>query len=164
MVDIIKAGVEDYEVVYGLAEKVWPQTYNKILSPEQVTYMFDMMYSAASYADQIRLQGHHFLLAAEDGKYLGFASYELNYRMGATKIHKLYVLPNLQGKGVGRLLVSKIESIAKKHGNDKITLNVNRFNEAVLFYTAAGFSKTGQEDISIGNGYLMEDFIMEKGL
>ena len=121
-----------------------------------------MMYSLAAITEQIAIKGHHFLLLSEDDKYLGFASYELNYLSGITKLHKLYVLPETQGKGAGRLLMTKIEEAAASNNNDKVSLNVNRYNPAINFYLKNGYTKAGEEDINIGNGYLMEDFIMEK--
>lgn len=159
---IRKAGLEDFDIIHDLALKTWYNTYDKILSAEQLTYMLDMMYSRAAITEQIAIKGHHFLLLSEDDKYLGFASYELNYLSGTTKLHKLYVLPETQGKGAGRLLMSKIEAAAASNNNEKVSLNVNRYNPAINFYLKNGYTKAGEEDINIGNGYLMEDFIMEK--
>lgn len=161
---IRKAALEDFQIINDLAIKTWHNAYDKILSPEQVNYMLEMMYSLEAITEQIAIKGHLFLLISEGDNYLGFGSYELNYLSGVTKLHKLYVLPETQGKGAGRLLVQKIEEAAAKNGNDKVTLNVNRYNSAVDFYLKNGYTKAGEEDINIGNGYLMEDFIMEKGL
>ena len=73
-------------------------------------------------------------------------------------------MPQAQGKGIGALMLDKITGIALQNGNTIVQLNVNRYNKAVKFYEKAGFVKTGEEDINIGNGYLMEDYIMEKKL
>lgn len=161
---IRNADIGDFKIINDLALKTWYDTYSSILSPEQLEYMLNSMYSLEAFTEQLAIKGHHFLLLTEDDKYLGFASYELNYLSGVTKLHKLYVLPETQGRGAGRLLISKIEDAAKRNGNSKVTLNVNRYNNAVNFYLKNGFFKAGEEDINIGNGYLMEDFIMEKDL
>lgn len=42
-----------------------------------------------------------------------------------------------------------------------LLLNVNRFNKAVEFYKAIGFNILFEENIEIGNGYLMEDYVMK---
>lgn len=160
--EIIKAGEQDYNIIHSLAQVIWPHTYSKILSAEQLDFMFDMMYSQQAFSEQLLLKNHHFILAKSDGVYVGFASFELNYRPGVTKIHKLYVLPQTQMGGVGKAFVNAIQKMAATHGNHTITLNVNRFNPAVKFYLKTGFINMGQEDISIGNGYLMEDYIMQK--
>lgn len=164
MIEVVKAQLEDYTAICNMAKIVWPHTYSTILSGEQLEYMFDMMYSKKAYEEQLLIKNHHFLMAVQGGNYIGFGSYEINYKSYCTKIHKLYVLPQIQGNGVGNILLSKIENIARSNGNTLLTLNVNRFNPAVNFYLKTGFIKAGQEDISIGNGYLMEDYIMEKEL
>lgn len=163
--EIIKAGFGDYNLVHTLAEKVWPQTYKNILTNDQITYMFEMMYSQIAYNEQIEKKGHEFLLIRDESGYLGFASYELNYNnKPITKVHKIYVLPQTQGKGAGRALIDKISQIATDNNNTVVSLNVNRYNTAIGFYEKIGFVKAGQEDIDIGNGYLMEDYIMQKAV
>lgn len=162
--EIRKAGLVDFEIINTLAVKTWPDAYGKILSQEQITYMLDEMYSLTAITDQISIKGHHFLILSDGQKNLGFASYELNYLSGVTKLHKLYVLPETQGTGAGRLLIAKVENAAMANGNDKMLLNVNRYNNAVNFYLKSGYVKIREEDINIGNGYLMEDFVMEKQL
>jgi GNAT superfamily N-acetyltransferase len=154
----------DINLINKLASRVWEPTYRHILSKEQLDYMFGMMYSPESILRQLTQNKHEFLLLQDDGVYLGFASYEINYRPGVTKIHKLYIMPEAQGKGAGSILTNAIEKAAKAAGNTVLTLNVNRFNNALQFYTKTGFIKTGEEDIDIGQGYLMEDYIMEKQL
>jgi hypothetical protein len=38
---------------------------------------------------------------------------------------------------------------------------VNRYNKAKGFYEKLGFKVIGKEDIDIGNGYLMNDYVMQ---
>ena len=162
--EIRRATLRDYDTIYDLARRTWYDTYTKILSQEQVEYMLDMMYSREAIAGQMDAKGHQFLLIADEGMAIGFASYELNYKPDTAKLHKLYVLPNIQGKGAGRLLMDEVEKAALQAGNYKVALNVNRYNRAFDFYSKCGYSKVGEEDIDIGRGYLMEDYIMAKEL
>ena len=74
------------------------------------------------------------------------------------------ILPASQGKGVGAALINSIGEIAIENKNESLLLNVNRYNKAVGFYEKVGFKVVGNEDIDIGDGFLMEDFIMEKVL
>lgn len=155
----------DYNTVRKIAEQTWPKTYGHILSPEQIDYMFDMMYNINALKEQADSKGHHFILAEEDGIPLGFASYEFNYGgEPKTKIHKIYILPETQGKGIGKKQLDYIALQAIENQNTILSLNVNRYNTAYEFYVKIGFEKKGEEDINIGNGYLMEDYIMEKQL
>lgn len=162
--EVRKATLEDYEIIHKIAMITWDATYKSILTQEQLEYMLDLMYSRRAVEEQIALKGHHFLIAEEDGIAVGFASYEVNYRVETTKLHKLYVLPETHGKGTGRTLINLIENAARLHTNDKLVLNVNRFNPAVHFYLKNGFENLGDDNVDIGNGYLMEDYLMQKHL
>jgi len=51
--------------------------------------------------------------------------------------------------------------IAFDLGCKVLHLNVNKFNKSVSFYKNIGFDVIGEEDINIGKGYLMDDYIME---
>ena len=64
-------------------------------------------------SDNLNNKNHYFLLAKENNNCLGFASYEPDY-LGEkiVRLHKIYLLPEAQGKGVGKLLISAIEKIA----------------------------------------------------
>lgn len=159
---IIQASKSQLSIVRDLAYKIWPTAYREILSQEQLNYMLDKFYSLESLIEQMEQRKHVFLLAEEDDKYIGFASYELNIENHKTKIHKIYVLPETQGKGYGVQLINEIEKRAKYLQNDILFLNVNRFNKAQQFYKKIGFEIAYEEDIEIGKGYLMEDFVMEK--
>ena len=162
--EIRKATLQDYEVIHKIALITWDATYSKILTTEQLEYMLDMMYSHKAIEEQIAIKGHEFLIIEEGGISLGFASFEINYRSQTTKLHKLYVLPETHGKGAGRALLTVVENAARRHTNDKLVLNVNRFNPALHFYLKCGFENLGDDNIDIGNGYVMEDYLMQKQL
>jgi len=148
-------------IIQELTYAIWPIAYGEILSTAQLDYMLKKFYDTSYLESQID-NGHVFLLAEENGIPYGFASYELNCdATNKTKIHKLYVLPETQGKGLGKQLVDHIKDIAKQHHNEAVFLNVNRFNKALSFYEKLGFKNIKTIDIEIGNGYLMEDYIME---
>lgn len=155
----------NYKAIQDIAGKTWPVTYGAILSSEQIQYMFSMMYDLEALKNQAETKNHHFIIAEEEGNFLGFASYEFDYHnQPKAKIHKIYILPETQGSGIGKKLIHYIAEKAKASQQEFLLLNVNRFNDALHFYTKIGFEKVGEEDINIGNGYVMEDYIMEKKL
>lgn len=162
MIKIRLATVEDIPTIAEIASITWVVAYKDILSEEQRVYMLKMMYSFESLQEQMN-NSQTFLLALYNEKIVGFLSYEIAYNNGkAMKIHKYYVLPEVQGKGVGSALLQKAEQIASLNSNEFITLNVNRFNKTIHHYLSKGFVITKSEDVHIGNGYLMEDFVMQK--
>jgi GNAT superfamily N-acetyltransferase len=151
-------------IVQNLAKAIWPDAYGAILSQEQLDYMMKMMYSNESLSSQLR-NNNVFLLAELNEVIIGFASYELNYQNSSfTKIHKLYVLPEIQGKGVGKELIYYIQNIAKNQANKGLILNVNKYNKAKDFYKYNGFEIADSVVVDIGNDYVMDDYIMKKSI
>ncbi len=161
---IVEARSQDLQLIRNIATIAWAETYKEILSPAQSEYMLDMMYSDDSLNKQFLNEQKFVLIRDTDTlEYYGFSSFEYNYKgSNKTKIHKLYVLPSNHGSGFGKTLIEYVASAARQHGDTSITLNMNRFNHSYGFYTRMGFSIVGEEDIDIGNGYLMEDYIFEK--
>ena len=162
MITLRTATPSDAECIEQLARRTWPHTFGRILSPEQIDYMLDWMYAPATLRDQMR-HGHRFRIAERPGEPLGYLGMEANYDgESVLKIHKIYVLPTAQGLGIGRKLMEDAELYAKKIGMKSVKLNVNRHNRAVKFYELLGFQIIDTQDIDIGRGYLMEDFVLCK--
>lgn len=165
MISIAQATEVQLPIIQTIAHQTWPDTFAAILSPEQIDYMLEMMYSDEALSQQINEKNHVFLLAQEtdNGSYLGFLSYELNYKgVPKTKIHKIYLLPASQGKGVGKQLIETVVTLAKATQNNTLSLNVNLHNKAIQFYERLEFKHVATEQIDIGNGFVMDDYVMEK--
>lgn len=158
--EIERVNENDAKRVQDLAYLTWPETFKEILTQDQLQYMLEWMYNLPTLRDQIGT-GHEFYIVT-DNRDLGFVGIEFDHpEKGIAKIHKLYVLPGQQGKGLGFKLFEHIRKRAIKEGMKSIQLNVNRFNRAVDFYHHIGFKTIREEDIDIGQGYLMEDYVME---
>lgn len=165
MISIVRGTHEHISMIQDIAYKTWPITFSGILSAQQINYMLEIMYHESALLKQLDELGHHFLLAQKGTDYLGYSSYENHYKgLKQTKIHKIYILPETQGMGIGKKLIETVESIAKKEGSNELVLNVNKYNEAQRFYNRLGFKVVNTEDIDIGSGFLMEDKIMVKKL
>jgi GNAT superfamily N-acetyltransferase len=148
--------------VQSLVALIWYPTYKDILSEEQITYMLERMYATETLLGQMEQEGHVFLLLSDGAQPLGFAAYQCDHKEpGTSKLHKIYLLPETQGRGLGKLLLNAVSERVKAAGQQRLLLNVNRYNKAVDFYKKYGFSVIGEEDIDIGNGYFMNDFLME---
>jgi ribosomal protein S18 acetylase RimI-like enzyme len=73
-------------------------------------------------------------------------------------------LHSQQGKGVGKFIIEHVINLVKSKNATILRLNVNRCNKAKLFYEKSGFVAVKTEDIDIGSGYFMNDYVMEKRL
>ena len=158
------ADLDDIPTIGYLAQQIWPSTYGEILTPEQLDYMMEMIYSPDSLNEQITQLHHQFLMAELDEEAVGFASYSITEDEAVYKLHKIYVHPKTQGLGVGRALLDFVIEQILENGASTLRLNVNRYNKARQFYEKLGFSVTKEEDIEIGNGFQMNDYVMEKPL
>lgn len=165
MINLIIAREEHLAHIQAIAHGTWYTAYSGIVSDEQLKFMLNMMYSTNALKSQIYEKNHVYLLVEENENYIGYASYELNYEnTGKVKIHKIYVLPDCQQKGAGRLLINKIEQIARAAGSDSIVLDMNKQNPSISFYNKIGFTIIAEKCAEIGHGYVMDDYILEKSI
>ncbi|SFH08773.1 GNAT family N-acetyltransferase [Pedobacter insulae] len=164
MIHLRNAKAAEITIINNLAEQIWPQTYSAYISKEQLRFMLDKMYNAEELLTQLQ-DGHTFIIASENGKDVGFAGFSLIDEQSSTyKLHKLYVLPELHGKGVGKILMNEVVNLAVANGGKSLQLNVNRNNKAKDFYIMAGFKIKETVDLDIGNGFFMNDYVMERSL
>lgn len=154
------AGRNDIEMIRTLALQIWPKTYASILSAGQIRYMMNLMYSKAALLSQME-KGDQFIIVFNAGVPIGFASYG-EIEPAVYKLHKIYLLSKQQGRGTGRFVIDQIILDILPKGARALRLNVNRNNPAKNFYEKLGFEITRTEDIDIGGGFFMNDFIMEK--
>ena len=165
MIEIIEANLEQLDIVQDIAQKTWPIAYKDVISLAQIQYMLEMMYSKSALKEQLEVKKHHFILAKKGNEVLGFASFEFDCNIvGKTKLHKLYVLPETQGSGIGVKLVNFLSEKAKENHQSIIFLNVNKYNPAQNFYKKIGFVVAYEEVINIGSNFIMDDFVMEKSI
>ena len=157
-IDIRNAVFGDIQLIQDMAQVVFPHTYGKIISKQQIAYMLEMMYSTQALEIQI-FDGKPFVIAEMDGEGVGFASFGQKAQ-SLYRLHKLYVLPNIQQKGTGKLLLKEVIRQVVELGGKQLELNVNKYNKAVGFYQKMGFAITDTIDLNIGNGYFMNDYIM----
>lgn len=166
MITISEATISDIKQIQNIVHITWPITYGEILSKEQLDYMLDLFYSDEALTLQYNKKEQLFYMIYENQtNNIGFIGIEHHYNgVAVTKIHKIYLLPETQGKGIGKKVMDEIGILALKNNSQTLLLNVNRFNTALGFYKKIGFEVKEEVDIEIGNGYLMEDYVMEKSL
>ncbi|MEO5892891.1 MAG: GNAT family N-acetyltransferase [Ferruginibacter sp.] len=161
--EIKNVGIDSIPVIQELAHDTWAVAYKEILSAAQMNYMLELIYSMGALQKQIAEQGHQFILAMDHMGAAGFASWSVksDKEPATYKLHKIYIDPNHQGKGVGKILLDHILEDVKAKGAGSLELNVNRQNKALGFYQKYGFKIMEEVDIPIGNGYFMNDYIMK---
>ncbi|WP_231491182.1 GNAT family N-acetyltransferase [Pedobacter sp. Leaf170] len=161
MITIRKAKEGDIEIIRSIAANTWPSAYLEIIGQTQIDYMLEKMYNLAELLKQL-MDGHTFLIAEDGEADAGFAGYSIiNHDERIYKLHKLYVLPTAHGKGIGKILINEVFNQVKNLGASALQLNVNKHNKAKDFYLKGGFNIKESVVLDIGDGFVMDDYVME---
>ena len=155
----------DFDNVAKLATTIWRAHYAKIISMAQIDYMLKARYSPAALRIYLNSADRWFELLRVDKKLAGYCSYSRSSNLDELKLEQLYLLDYLRGKGLGKTMLGHIEAAARKKKSRVIILQVNKQNsDSIAFYGKAGFRIREEATFDIGNGYVMDDYIMEKQL
>ncbi|MCC6180448.1 MAG: GNAT family N-acetyltransferase [Bacteroidia bacterium] len=156
---LIPATEKDLELIHNLAYEIWNQHYVSIIGQEQVNYMLQKMYDIESLKEQINTKKHQFYLIEFNSKVIGFLSISSD-KNSYYFLHKFYILSQSSNLNIGSTVLQILVDIIHPKS---ITLTVNRQNyKSINFYFKNGFKIKKVEDFDIGNGYQMNDFIMQR--
>jgi GNAT superfamily N-acetyltransferase len=161
---IVAAEATDIPLVGRLARDIWHRHYPGIISREQIDYMLASGYSHEALLRYLTEPGAGLALARRGAPAVGFIGW---YRLDADtmKLDKLYVLPEHHGEGIGRALIEHVVARARDAGCPMVKLNVNRRNTpAIEAYERCGFAIRERGDFPIGDGFVMEDFVMVRSV
>lgn len=153
----------DFEPVATLARIVWQATYTGIISQAQIDSMLAARYNASALREYIDSESRWFELALLADKLVGFCACEI--AGGEYKLDKIYINPQQQRSGIGAALIGRAETRGKALGHTTMILAVNKRNlPAIAAYQKQGFSVRESVCVDIGNGFVMDDYIMQKML
>ncbi len=159
-----QATVDDIPVIRALADRIWRAAYAEMLSLAQIEHMLGRMYSAATLAREIG-EGIRYDLMERAGKPIGYLAISVRPDGQQAELHKLYLLPELQGQGAGQVMLDHAIAVAVAAGAKRLELRVNRHNlRAQRAYLRAGFHIERELCQDIGGGFVMDDFVMVREL
>lgn len=158
----IKKAVSESDVrtIATLGEEIWHEHYDSIIGPEQVDYMLDKFQSEKAVAEQIE-NSTVYLIAYKDDTPAGYCA----FKNEATKVFlsKLYIHKDFRNQKIGSSLFYEITKSASD--KESIYLTVNKYNpNSIKVYEKLGFEIVDSVVTDIGNGFVMDDYIMEKAL
>ncbi len=120
-------------------------------------------YAAARIRAELDDPAHVWRLARWNDQLIGFAHASVD--AAACKLDKLYVDPAHQRRGVGRALLDEISRFARAHAATRLWLQVNRGNaQAIAAYRRYGFGIREARVFAIGDGFVMDDYVMDMPL
>ncbi|WP_084060867.1 GNAT family N-acetyltransferase [Kaistella solincola] len=155
------ATAEDIPLIRELAEKSWNSAYKNILSKEQIFYMLQEMYSEEEISRQLQNPNYVYFLISDGNENAGFIGFEYQFEEKTTKLHRIYLLEEFKGKGLGKKALQFLKLQVQQNGDTRIILNVNKSNPAIEIYESQGFKIYEEGVFDIGNGFVMDDYLME---
>lgn len=151
--------IEQIEILSKLACEIWNQHFVPIIGQAQVDYMLNKFLSPKALTEQIA-SGYEYFLVSCDDKFVGFTG--IHDENGSLFLSKLYVHIDVRGKGIASWVFHELVKICKERNLDKIWLTCNRHNSNTLaIYDHLGFEIVREEAADIGNGFVMDDYILE---
>lgn len=159
--DIKRAGESDWPIIEQIAQQSWQAGYAGVLSAEQISFMLNRSYSQEGIVGAM-CAGQEFYLALEEDTVIGFIALQI-HAGELLRIEKLYLLPQVQGKGYGRELLDFAAQQAVQNQLHRLELNVNRKNKAYFFYLNQGFEVVKEVDIPYF-GFVLDDYVMQKSI
>lgn len=150
------------QTVAEIAEIVWHETYDPILPEGQTEYMIEQFQSAEAVQKQLDEKGYIYFLLCCDDRDAGFFALVSNEAGSEMMLSKIYLLKEFRGKGGVKKAFDFIKSTAENRKLKRIWLTVNKENiHAQNVYRHFGFDICGKQTADIGQGYVMDDYLME---
>jgi len=160
--EIFQITSEDIQNIAQFAKPIWHEHYSPIIGKNQVIYMLDKFQSEKAIKQQL-LQGYRYYKVLNEDQLVGYFSIQQRDN-SSLFVSKFYLDKSARGSGMGRKMLSFIERLANESNCKTIDLTVNKENPAYEIYLKLGFKNQGSAEFDIGNGYIMDDYLMSKDI
>lgn len=158
MLNIRKATLEEAKLIHVLAHQIYYPTYNGVLTKNQMHFMLEKSYTVEALQQSMRSDQDFYLINFQNED-VGFIALK-NKNSHILRIEKLYLLPQIQGKGIGSSLIDFAKKECVRRDKSILELNVNRGNNAYYFYLKVGFKVVEEVDIPYFD-YILDDYVMQ---
>ena len=157
--DIITVTEEMFPQLEKLADKLWHESYGELLSPQQITYMLQQFQCEKAFVRQSS-EGYIYRGLIIDGEMVGYTG---SQKQGERIfLSKLYLSKRYHGLGLGRKMMEDVIGLYPEC--DKIYLTVNKYNPSYEIYRHMGFEVIDSVVTDIGQGFVMDDYVMQRHL
>ena len=155
--------VKNIEKLAILASEIWHEYWVEILSKEQIDYMVDNFQSENAIKNQIENENYTYFYINNEAQNIGYIG--LSKKQEYLFLSKFYIKKDYRNKGIGTKVFEFIKDFANKNSYKKIQLTVNKNNtNTIKAYKKWGFVVVNSVVTPIGNGFVMDDYIMEYNL
>lgn len=144
-----------------LAKIIWTEHYPSIIGAAQTACMIEKFQSAPAITAQIR-QGYKYYLMKSCKISAGYAAVLSEPMEKSLFLSKIYVEKSYRGRHFTSQTIAALKKTCRKEGLEKIRLTVNKRNcSSIAVYEHLEFVKVQDAVTDIGEGYVMDDYIME---
>lgn len=153
---------EDLNRVAVLGVRIWHEHYDTIIGKAQVDYMTAKFQSAEAIQEQIAQEEYHYYLLVERNGPVGYFAFRI---LEGLFLSKIYVAAEGRGKGYSRTVMDFLKKLCDEQQLGRIWLTVNKNNSSsIAVYEKLGFICIRTQVTDIGNGFVMDDYVMELNL
>lgn len=149
----------EINAISTLAEEIWHQHFTPIIGENQVNYMVEKFQSYPALKNQIEKDGYEYFQIYTDNSFAGYTG--VHQDRDALFLSKLYIHKNYRGHHLATKAFEFLIDLCKERGLKKIWLTCNKHNDNTLkIYHHLGFKVTDEQVADIGNGFVMDDYIL----
>lgn len=174
--------VHDLDALAGMAHDIWFEYWPALIGADQTAYMVERFQSKDAIARDIAEHGYeYYFVIDEAGKTVGYVGIaperflddmenprakehgEAIAALHANRlfISKIYLYAEERGKHYSSQILAWLRDYARKLGLTGMYLTVNKGNElGIRAYEGNGFDIIESIEADIGNGFVMDDYIM----
>lgn len=154
---------QQIEALAICAKEIWNEYFITIISQAQIDYMVEKFQSIAALTKAINENHYTYYMICDHDIPIAYCGIQI--QENRLFLSKLYVKKAYRGQGYASLLLDTCMKYAKKHCCDTIYLTCNKYNDKTLsIYNHKGFSIIDAQENEIGNGFIMDDYILELSL
>ena len=151
---------EEIKELAALASDIWHEYWPCLLSEEQINYMVEIFQSKNAIKKQLEAENYSYYFLIKDNIKCGY--FGISRKRDYLFLSKLYIKKEYRHQGLGKIAFEKIIEIAQTLGYSSIKLTVNKNNKNTIdAYLKYRFAIIDKAVTDIGNGFVMDDYIME---
>lgn len=156
---------DDRQRLAALADEIWHEYWPALIGDAQTDYMVENFQSLEAIERDMREHAYEywFMRAEDDGRIAGYTGGRVEPETNRFFISKIYLRAEERGHGFASQTIRFYEDLCRARGLAALYLTVNKHNDlGVRAYRGKGFETIDSVETDIGQGFIMDDFIMEK--
>ena len=162
MITYEKVQQKDFPMLATLAKRLWHCAFDNLIGRDQADYMIDKFQSEPAFLRQTTSEYYNYFFIVQGEERVGYTALANNPSENRLFLSKLYLAPEVQGKGIAVKTLGFIKDKAKEWGKNAVYLTVNKGNaRAIAVYEKFGFKRIDSVVTDIGGGFVMDDYIYE---